>query len=163
MAENTNYHVGDLTAPPQRRKTKSVTMATFTLGLNNDRRFDRKTSRYIDGPAAFLNVVCFGELAENILASDWHAGIKIIVIGHLSNDDYIDPATDKTISALQIKAIHAGPSARFNPVTAGKAPEDVTSATIRHRHEPVRAGDTFAGITAALKDRARQAQMPAAA
>lgn len=156
MAENLIPQIGDLCGEPRDVGNPDGLEVKFILGLNNDRRFDKDASRWEDGTASFLDVVCFGPLAKHVLESNWTSGLKIMVYGHLTNNDFIDPESGRTIPAFKFKAIHAGPSAQRCPVTAIR-PE-------KPRRTPVRAGDLFPQITQALKDSQRHGDdVPAAA
>ena len=160
MAENLIPQIGDLRGEPREIENSDSFEVRMTLGLNNERRYDKNAGCWVDGPASFLEVACFGPLAKHILDSNWTSGLKIMVYGHLANNDSIDPATGNTIPAFLLKAVHAGPSAQRGPVTASRA--------AKPRQRPVRVGDTFAQITRELQEAQRRrseaaAETPAAA
>lgn len=159
MAENLIPQIGDLRGEPREIENPDSFEVRMTLGLNNERRYDKDAGCWVDGPASFLEVACFGPLAKHILDSNWTSGLKIMVYGHLANNDSVDPSTGKTIPAFILKAVHAGPSAQRGPVTAVRR--------AKPRRRPVRVGDTFAQIAHELKEAQRRrtdaAEAPAAA
>ena len=160
MAENLILQIGDLRGEPREIENPDRFEVRMTLGLNNERRYDKEAGGWVDGTASFLDVACFGQLAKHILDSNWTSGLKIMAYGHLANNDSIDPSTGKTIPAFILKAVHAGPSAQRGPVTVVK--------TAKPRRKPVRVGDTFAQIANELNEAQRRrteaaAETPAAA
>ncbi|MEU3650989.1 hypothetical protein AB0E59_47070 [Lentzea sp. NPDC034063] len=154
MPENLFLQIGDLCGVPRDVGHPDRFEVKFILGFNNDRRFIKDTGRWDDGTATFLDVVCSGTLAKNVLESNWTTGLKIMVYGHLTNNDSFDHEIGKTIPAFTFKAIHAGPSARRGPVTAIRER--------KARYEPVRAGDMFPQVARALEEMQRRRTAPAA-
>lgn len=72
-----------------------------------------------DGESVFLDVVCFGQTAEN-LAESAGKGDKILVVGHLECNDYTD-REGVTRTNYKIMADEIGPSIDQHPAKIVKA------------------------------------------
>lgn len=79
--------VGRLTADPQLRFLPTGdAVATFTVAQNN-RRYDKQTSQWVDGESLFMKVECWRQLAEGA-AEALQKGIEVVVVGELKPDNY---------------------------------------------------------------------------
>lgn len=104
--------VGNLTRDPELRYTSSG-RGVASFGLAVSRRFKRGDDW--EEQTSFFNVVCWGDLGENIAAS-LTKGSRAIVTGRLEQRSYDDQDGNKR-SIVEIVADEVGPSLRWATAT----------------------------------------------
>lgn len=103
--------IGQLTADPELRHTKSgIPVASFTLA-SNERSYDADSQRFVDGEATFLRCSFWREGGENFAESN-ERGNRIIATGYLKQNDYTDREGVER-SSLELVVDEAGPSNKF--------------------------------------------------
>jgi single-strand DNA-binding protein len=101
---------GNLTQDPELRYTQSG-QAVLTLRLAvNRRRMDKATSEWVD-EVAFVDAVCWGDIAENV-ADSLDRGHRVLVVGRLQQQEWTDAEGTKR-SKLQVVVDEIGPSLRW--------------------------------------------------
>lgn len=106
-----NTVIGQLTADPELRHTKSgIPVASFTLA-SNERSYDADSQRFVDGDATFLRCSFWREGGENFAESN-EKGNRIIATGYLKQNDYTDREGVER-SSLELVVDEAGPSNKF--------------------------------------------------
>ncbi len=102
--------VGNLTRDPELRFTQSG-QALATLGIAVNRRWQNRASGEWEEATSFFNVVCWGELGENVSES-LGRGARVIVTGRLEQRSWETQDGDKR-STVEIVADEVGPSLRW--------------------------------------------------
>ena len=110
MADNSVTVVGNLTRDPELRFTQSG-RARAVLGIAVNRRWQNRQSGEWEEQVSFFNVVCWGDMAENVSES-LSRGSRIIVNGRLEQRSWDTPEGDKR-SVVEINADEIGPSLRW--------------------------------------------------
>ena len=78
---------GNIATDPKEQVTRTgQPMATFRLG-STARRYDRELQGFVDQDTTWVNVTCFGGLAQNALAS-LEKGHPVVVHGELRVRDW---------------------------------------------------------------------------
>lgn len=109
--------VGNITRDPELRFTNSG-MATTRFGLAvNYRRQNRQTNEW-DETTSFFNVVCFGDMAENV-AQSLGKGARVMVTGRLEVRPWETQEGEKRQS-VELIADEVGPSLRWATVSVEK-------------------------------------------
>jgi single-strand DNA-binding protein len=82
---------------------------------------DRKNEggTWVDGDPTFLDVVCFGKVAENV-AESLQKGDAIVVVGRMKEREWTTDSGDKRTS-MQLVADVVGAALTFHPVKIMKA------------------------------------------
>lgn len=103
--------IGQLTADPELRKTKSgVSVASFSIA-SNERSFDSESQRFVDGDATFVRCSYWRDGGENFAESN-EKGNRVIATGYLRQNDYTDrEGVERT--SLELVVEEAGPSNQF--------------------------------------------------
>jgi single-strand DNA-binding protein len=107
---NTVTFVGNLTRDPELRFTQSG-QARAVLGIAVNRRWQNRSSGEWEEQVSFFNVVCWGEMAENVSES-LSRGSRALVTGRLEQRSWDTPEGDKR-SVVEISAEEIGPSLRW--------------------------------------------------
>jgi len=107
---NTVTVVGNLTRDPELRFTQSG-QARAVLGIAVNRRWQNRGSGEWEEQVSFFNVVCWGEMAENVSES-LSRGSRAVVTGRLDQRSWDTPEGDKR-SVVEISAEEIGPSLRW--------------------------------------------------
>ncbi|MEV0869363.1 single-stranded DNA-binding protein [Brachybacterium paraconglomeratum] len=110
--------IGQLTADPELRKTKSgISVASFTLA-SNERSYDSESQRWVDGDATFVRCSYWRDGGENFAESN-EKGNRIIATGYLKQNDYTDrEGVERT--SLELVVEEAGPSNQFATIEYSK-------------------------------------------
>ncbi|HEC11472.1 MAG TPA: single-stranded DNA-binding protein [Acidimicrobiales bacterium] len=109
-AGNTVTVVGNLTRDPELRFTQSG-QALATLGIAVNRRWQNRSSGEWEEATSFFNVVCWGEMGENVSES-LSRGSRVMVTGRLEQRSWETQDGDKR-SVVEIVAEEVGPSLRW--------------------------------------------------
>ncbi len=107
---NTVTVVGNLTRDPELRFTQSG-QARAVLGMAVNRRWQNRQSGEWEEQVSFFNVVCWGDMAENVSES-LARGSRVLVTGRLDQRSWDTPEGDKR-SVVEISAEEIGPSLRW--------------------------------------------------
>jgi single-strand DNA-binding protein len=115
--DNTVTIVGNLTRDPELRFTPSG-QATATFGVAVNRSWtDRQTNERKE-VTSFLDVVCWGQLAENA-AQSLTRGTRVVVSGRLDQRSWENQEGDKR-SKVEITADEVSPSLKWATVEITK-------------------------------------------
>jgi single-strand DNA-binding protein len=115
--DNTVTIVGNLTRDPELRFTPSG-QATATFGVAVNRSWtDRQTNERKEA-TSFLDVVCWGQLAENA-AQSLTRGTRVVVSGRLDQRSWENQEGEKR-SKIEITADEVSPSLRWATVEITK-------------------------------------------
>ena len=110
MADAQTTVVGNLTRDPELRYTNSgMQVTSFGLAVNY-RRQNRQTGEW-DEETSFIDVTCFGGLAENV-AESLTKGSRALVTGRLQVRTY-DRRDGGQGTAVEVIADEIGPSLRW--------------------------------------------------
>lgn len=103
--------VGNLTADPELKFTPSGrAVANFTLA-RTPRKFNKDRNEWEDGVTLFMPVSAWGDLGENVAAT-LAKGMRVIVIGALTQANWQDKATGANRSRVELNADSVGPDLR---------------------------------------------------
>lgn len=110
---------GNVTRDPELRFTPSgQPVATFGLAVN--RRWQNRQTQEWEESVSFFDVVCWGQLAENVAASVTK-GDGVIVVGRLDQRSWETQEGDKR-SKVEIVANNVGPSLMWATADITKNP-----------------------------------------
>ncbi|MCA1218856.1 single-stranded DNA-binding protein [Streptomyces sp. 8L] len=106
--ETTITMTGNVVADPELRFTPSgVAVCNFRMA-NTPRKFSRQTNEWEDGETLFLGVAVWRQQAEHV-AESIQRGMRVIVVGHLTQRQYEDREGAKR-SSYEIQAEDVAPS-----------------------------------------------------
>jgi len=118
MNEPITTIIGNLTADPEPRVSKSGKgWATFTVA-STPREKNRDTGEWADGEPLFMNCRVFGELADNVVSS-LVKGSRVVVHGRFKRRSYTDNNGAQRES-LDMDVDEIGASLRFATVTIAR-------------------------------------------
>lgn len=102
-----NTVIGNICADPTLRLTRTnQAMARFTVAVNQRRKVGK--NEYVDRPAVFHRIMCFGSLAENV-SNSLRKGMEVLAVGQWVDDSYEDERGQKhTYVAMEAKHVGAG-------------------------------------------------------
>lgn len=123
MMPNTTVLVGNLTREPELRYTSSG-KAFATIGVAHNRRF-RKGDDW-EEQTSFFNVVCWGDMAENV-ASSLVKGARVVIVGRLEQRSWETDTGDKR-SVVEIVADDVAASLAFATAEVSRTARQETSA-----------------------------------
>lgn len=104
--------VGNLTADPELKFTRSGTpVASFTVASTSS-VYDRGQGGWREGKTVFMRCSAWKELAENI-AESLRKGMRVVVRGVLEQDSWEDKQTGEQRQAMSMTAQEVGASLRF--------------------------------------------------
>jgi single-strand DNA-binding protein len=142
--DNTVTIVGNLTRDPELRFTPSG-QATATFGVAVNRVWTDRQSQERKEATSFLDVVCWGQLAENA-AQSLVRGTRVVVSGRLDQRSWENQEGEKR-SKIEITADEVSPSLRWATVEITK----------NERRSPDGAGSNGGGYPASSASSYRQA------
>jgi single-strand DNA-binding protein len=102
-----NTVIGNICADPTLRMTRksSRAMARFTIAVNHRRKVGE--DEFVDRPAVFHRIICFGTLAENV-SNSLRKGMEVVAVGGWIDDSYEDERGQKhTHVAMEARAVGA--------------------------------------------------------
>jgi single-strand DNA-binding protein len=102
--------VGNLTRDPELRFTPSG-QATATFGVAVNRRWQNRQTSEWEEAVSFLDVVCWGQLAENA-AQSLSKGTRVLVSGRLDQRSW-ETSEHERRSKIEITADEVAPSLRW--------------------------------------------------
>jgi len=102
--------VGNLTRDPELRFTPSG-QARALLGMAVNRRWQNRQTSEWEEQVSFFNIVCWGELADNVSES-LGKGARVIVTGRLEQRSWDTPEGEKR-SVVEVVADEVAPSLRY--------------------------------------------------
>jgi single-strand DNA-binding protein len=135
---------GNLTAEPVlRRATTGRAATSFSIAVNTG-YYDRTRGVYVNQPAVYHQVVCFGDLAENAAAT-LRKGTPVTVTGAFADDSYSPNGADRPIRRIRLIAEDVAVSLRWATATVtrrtrGEEPPEPATATPKAAQDL--AGDT---------------------
>lgn len=97
--------VGNVVSDPQERLTESGAVVTNFRMAVNPKKYERSSSRWVDGEAMFFNVSCWRVLASNVTQSITK-GDPVLVQGKLRIRRW--DSGERQGTAVEIDAIHIG-------------------------------------------------------
>ena len=109
--------VGNLTRDPEIRYTRDG-QATTSLSVAVNRRWQDRTTKEWEESTSFFDVVCWGDLAENVALS-LTKGARVVVAGRLEQRSWESDEGEKR-SKVEIVADEIGASLRFATVDIHK-------------------------------------------
>ena len=124
MAGNAVTMVGNITRDPELRFTNTG-QATASFGLAVNRRWQDRTTKEWEESTSFFDVVCWGDLAENVALS-LTKGARVVVTGHLEQRSWESDEGEKR-SKVEIVADEIGASLRFATVDIHKVQRPATA------------------------------------
>lgn len=114
---NTTVILGNLANEPQLRDTASRPVCNFRIASNR-RYFDATTQDWKENESLFLDVSCWGNLAENV-AQTLHKGDAVIVHGRLRTEEFTPQGTDRVVSVVKLTATTVGKDLRYMSAADG--------------------------------------------
>lgn len=102
--------VGNLTAAPDLKVTKSGDSVVGFTVASTPRILDKSTNTWRDGDATFLRCTAWRDMAESV-AQSLDKGARVIVTGRLRQRSY--EKDGQTRSVLELEVDEIGPSLRY--------------------------------------------------
>lgn len=102
--------VGNVGTTPELRVSGSGTHVTTLSVAVSERKYNRETGKYTDGPVTWYRVNVWRDMADNVCAS-LRKGMRVIVIGNLASRDWSNDG--KSGTAWEITADAIGPDLAF--------------------------------------------------
>ena len=136
MTDNTTHLVGNITRDPELRYTPTGSaVATFGLAVNR-RWMNRQTNEW-EEQTSFLDITCWGQLAENA-AESLTKGTRVAVSGRLEQQTWETDSGEKR-SKVHVVADEVGPSLKWATVVVTRNERDDATGSKRgsKRVEPV--------------------------
>lgn len=99
----------------------------LTFGVAVDRTWENRSTREMEKHTSFFDVVCWGELAENV-AQNVGKGDLVVVSGHLEQRSWQAQDGSKRYK-VEVYAADVGPSLRF----PGRKPQQAPRASTLQR------------------------------
>ncbi|MBC9714058.1 single-stranded DNA-binding protein [Streptomyces sp. TRM66268-LWL] len=131
---------GNVVADPELRFTPAgAAVCNFRMAAT-PRKFNRQTNAWEDGEPLFLGVAVWRQQAEHV-ASSVLRGMRVIVVGHLTQRQYED-REGKTRSSYEIQADEVAPSLLRATAVVTKANGTQQGAPQAYGQQP--AGDQWA-------------------
>lgn len=129
MARDINQVIleGNLTRDVELRFTNNGT-AVADLGLAVNRSVKTGDDTYEDEPC-FVDVTVWQQQAENV-AETLKKGDRIVVIGSLRMDQWVDKDTEKNRTKLKVVADSVSPALRWATAEVTKNPKDSGGRTV---------------------------------
>jgi single-strand DNA-binding protein len=124
MTITTTTIVGNLTRDPEIRYTRDG-QATTSLSVAVNRRWQDRTTKEWEESTSFFDVVCWGDLAENVALS-LTKGARVVVAGRLEQRSWESDEGEKR-SKVEIVADEIGASLRFATVDIHKVQRPATA------------------------------------
>jgi single-strand DNA-binding protein len=116
---NTITIIGNLTADPELRLTKSGTSVANVTIASTPRSFNKQTQTWEDGEALFLKGTVWKDLAEHVTDS-LVRGARVIATGKLIQRSYETKEGEKR-SSYELEIEEIGPSLRYATTAVKKA------------------------------------------
>lgn len=110
--------IGNLVADPEIRYTAKGDAVTNFKVASTPRKFDKATSRWVDGEALFLRCSIWRQPAENV-AESLRRGARVIVSGRLVQRSYETQQGEKR-SVVELEVEEIGASLRYSTVDVRK-------------------------------------------
>ena len=118
--------VGNLTADPEMRSTKTGrSVAGFSIA-STPRTFDRQSQQWVDGDALFLRCSAWGDLAEHC-ANSLVKGMRVVAQGRLTQHSWEDEQHQKR-SSVELQVDEIGPSLRYATAQVAKSQRGTAGA-----------------------------------
>ena len=117
MADNSVTLIGNVTREPEMRFTPSGQQVT-NFGLAVNRFWNDRASGERKEQTSFFDVVCWGQLGENVSASI-PKGARVVVTGRLEQRSWETEQGDKR-SKIEVVADEVGPSLRWATAEVSK-------------------------------------------
>ena len=118
MPDNTVAVVGNITKEPELRFTPSG-QGNASFGVAVNRRWQNRQTSEWEESTSFLDVMCWGTLAENV-AQSLHKGARVVVTGRLEQRSWENQDGEKR-SKVEIVADEVAPSLRWATAAVTKA------------------------------------------
>lgn len=109
---------GNITGAPELRYTPAG-MAVTTITVAHNTRVRDEAGNWSDGKATFIDVVCWGRLAQHVSMS-CDQGTRVLVNARLQQNKWIDAATGQPRSRHELVADSVGLSLTFAPARSLK-------------------------------------------
>ena len=110
---------GNLTRDPELRFSNAG-LAFASLGFAHTPRKRDHNGQWVDGDTIWLDITCFGQVAENV-AESFSKGDRVVAIGSLTLDSWEDKETGDKRSKHKMLADMVCASTRFSVVTSRRA------------------------------------------
>lgn len=108
--------------PPELRAGSDGKSWAKVRGVAKDRKMNPKTSEWEDGDPCYIDIVCGGKMAENLIESVV-VGDSILVSGTLTQREW-ESADGKKQKAYSLRAKEIAVSLRYAPVPTQKSRQD---------------------------------------
>lgn len=105
---------GNLVAEPERKSSAHGEFTTFRVAVN-ERRWDSRESKFVDGQSSFINVAAFNDLGRNTIQS-LHRGMPVVVHGSLRVNEW-HTATNETRHSPEVRADSVGHDLQYGVAT----------------------------------------------
>lgn len=109
--ETTLTIIGNTTGPAELRYTPSgAAVANFTVA-STPRTFDRQSNEWKDGSTLFMRCSVWREQAENVAESLDQKGMRVVVVGRLTQREYEKDGQKRNV--VELEADDVAPSLKY--------------------------------------------------
>ena len=103
--------IGNTTAPAELRFTPAgAAVVNFTVA-STPRTFDRNSNEWKDGTTLFMRCSVWREMAENVAETLDKPGMRVVVVGRLTQREYEKDGQKRTI--IELEADEVSPSLKY--------------------------------------------------
>ena len=95
-----------MTAPEWRRTAQTGTYVVTFRFASTSRRYDRASSRWVDGDSLRIKVACWRKLGENVFESV-QLGDPLVIHGRMYSRDWTD-ADERRHTSYELDAVSVG-------------------------------------------------------
>jgi single-strand DNA-binding protein len=135
--------VGRLVQDPRQQVTASGAKVTrFRIACSRG-RFDRSTNAWVEGEPLYMSVVCWRQLADNVMQT-LGKGDAVVVVGRLTYHEWDDPNGTGRQSRYELQATAIGPDLSRYVATLSRPLRELPDAAV-----PAQADSKPASVDAA--------------
>lgn len=109
--ETTLTIIGNTTAPAELRFTPSGSAVVNFTVASTPRTFDKNTNEWKDGTTLFMRCSAWREQAENIAETLDQKGMRVVVVGRLTQREYEKDGQKRVV--VELEADEVAPSLRY--------------------------------------------------
>ena len=120
--------------PPELRAGQDGKPWAKVRGVAKDRKYNSNTSEWEDGEPCYLDIVCGGKMAENLIESVV-VGDCILVSGTLTQREW-ESADGKKQKAYSLRAKEIAVSLRYAPAPTNKSRQDQAQPHQSNKYAP---------------------------
>ena len=144
-----------MTAPEWRRTAQTGTYVVTFRFASTSRRYDRASSRWVDGDSLRIKVACWRKLGENVFESV-QLGDPLVIHGRMYSRDWTD-ADERRHTSYELDAVSVGHDLSRGVAKFARRRSVGTTDTV---HDPANEGSIGGEAADAVDSPGRPADLP---